>query len=64
MAYSDLYKKGDSIELEKQVWVEIVFISKNLVQVEYDDMTRRLLDLSKYNITGFKEENYGKRTNN
>lgn len=45
-----MYKKGDCLLLEGICKVTVEWISYPLAEVEYKDLTRRLLNLSKYEV--------------
>ena len=42
--------KGDIIELDKVAVVTVVWCNETLMQVEYKDLTRRLLKIADYEI--------------
>lgn len=48
--------KGDIIELDKVVVVTVVWCNETLMQVEYKDLTRRLLKIADYEIKILSEE--------
>ena len=49
-------KKGDVIELDGVTVVKVAWCNETLMEVEYNDLTRRLLKKDAYNIKILSEE--------